>query len=129
MRQPEIRGSYIFLLLFRILPEKKNHFSKDNRLVYSSRITSPLPYCYFMKYAFFCCKSICGLHGQVEIPVSLVNGFSRSSYGKRHNPPLIAGPPQGVSPIRCECHCLITADSGFSDCQGTNAIPALVGVL
>lgn len=129
MRQPEIRASYTFLSLFRILPEKKNHFSKDNRLVYSSRITSPLPYRYFMKHAVFCCKSICGLHGQIEIPVSLVNDFSRSSYGQGHNPPLIAGPPQGISPIRCECHYLLTADSSFSDCQGTNALAALVEAL
>lgn len=33
------------------------------------------------------------------------------------NPPLNAGPPQGVSPIRCKCHYMITADSAFSDCQ------------
>jgi hypothetical protein len=30
---------------------------------------------------------------------------------------LNAGPPQGVSPIRCKCHYVITADSAFSDCQ------------
>ena len=47
---------------------------------------------------------ICSLIDWAEIPVSLVNGFSRSSYGWIHNSPLVAEPPQGVSPIRCECH-------------------------
>ena len=49
-----------------------------------------------------------------------------SSYGRIHNSPLIAEPPQGVSPIRCECHYMLTSDSGFSNCQGSRAISALL---
>ena len=104
MWQLEIPVSYIYPLLFHILPMMKNRFSKDNRLVYSSVITSPLPYRYCMNYYFYCCKSHLQLYWLAEIPVSLVNDFSRSSYGRIHNLPLIAEPPQGVSPIRCECH-------------------------
>ena len=44
MWQLEIPVSYIYRLLFHILLLMKNRFSKDNRLVYSSVITSPLPY-------------------------------------------------------------------------------------
>ena len=104
MWQLEIPVSYIYLLLFHILLLMKNRFSKDNRLVYSSVITSPLPYRYFMKSCSYWCKSHLQHYWLAEIPVSLVNDFSRSSYGKIHNSPLVAEPPQGVSPIRCECH-------------------------
>ncbi len=141
----------------------KNHFSKDNRLVYSSVITSPLPYklrdvvsqlclrrmaemcigryCYRSAHLAQECRGILDSIYEflflllqvpfaalsiVEIPVSLANGFSRSSYGRTHNSPLVAEPPQVVSPIRCECHYMLTSDSGFSNCQGSRAISALL---
>ena len=124
MWQLEIPVPYIYPLLFHILFLMKNRFSKDNRLVYSSVITSPLPYRYFMKSCSYCCKSHLQHYWLAEIPVSLANDFSRSSYWRIHNSPLIAEPPQGVSPIRCECHYMLTADSGFSNCQGTKATSA-----
>ena len=126
MRQLEIPVPYIYPLLFHILSLMKNRFSKDNRSVYSSVITSPLPYRYFMKSGFYCCKSHLQHYRLSEMPVSLANDFSRSSYGRIHNSPLVAEPPQGVSPIRCECHYMLTADSGFSDCQGSEAISAFL---
>ena len=126
MRQLEIPVPYIYPLLFHILSLMKNRFSKDNRSVYSSVITSPLPYRYCMNCCSYCCKSHLQLYRLAEIPVSLVNGLSRSSYGVIHNSPLVTEPPQGVSPIRCECHYMITADSSFSNCQSARAISALL---
>ena len=80
----------------------------------------------YMNPCSYCCKSHLQHYRIVEIPVSLANDFSRSSYGRIHNSPLVAEPPQGVSPIRCECHYMLTADSGFSNCQGSRAISALL---
>lgn len=80
MKQLEIPVSYIFLLWIQILPVMKNHFSKDNRLVYSSIITSHLPYCYPMKTSSCWCKSTLQLFKKFELPVSTANDLSRSSY-------------------------------------------------